>query len=194
MSRGKATFPDGSDLTDADADSAAAKKMASKLIDSTRAALLNGHAGYQPRSITTPSGRKRRSAEDLAELLDVVVRLLDEQSGPISIRHLFYLTVAASAVEKTERGYQNLKHQLAKWRRSGDIEWSAFSDSTRWYYGRRAYSGPAIRTASKTQLAELLSIKIHLLLADGLLQDGVLTREDYQERVERAREELPLIK
>ena len=68
--------------------------------------------------------------------------LLDAQSGPISIRHLFYLTVAQGVVEKTERGYANLKHQLSRWRRARMIEWSAFSDSTRWYYGNPGHAGP----------------------------------------------------
>jgi hypothetical protein len=100
---------------------------------------LSGHAApYRPRSIAT---RGRRSAAQLEDLLQIVRALLAQQSGPISIRHLFYLTVAAGAIEKTERGYQNLKHQLTRWRRSGAIEWTAFSDSTRWYYGRPGYSG-----------------------------------------------------
>jgi hypothetical protein len=96
-------------------------------------------AAYQPRSIAT---RRRRSADDLAELLAVVRGILAEQTGPITIRHLFYLCVSARAVEKTERGYQNLKHQLAKWRRASAIDWAAFSDSTRWYYGRTGHAGP----------------------------------------------------
>jgi hypothetical protein len=68
-----------------------------------------GAATYRPRSIT---GRGRRSATDLADLLQVVRGILDQQSGPISIRHLFYLTVSAGAVEKTERGYQNFKVEI----------------------------------------------------------------------------------
>jgi hypothetical protein len=84
------------------------------------------------------------ASRTLDELLQAVLSLLAEQSGPISIRHLFYLTVGVGAVEKTERGYQNLKHQLAKWRRSGAINWTAFSDSTRWYYGHAGHAGPRI--------------------------------------------------
>jgi hypothetical protein len=94
---------------------------------------------YRPRSIT---GRRRRSADDLAGLLQIVRGILDQQSGPISIRHLFYLTVSTGVVEKTERGYQNLKHQLTKWRRAAAIEWASFSDATRWYYGRPGHAGP----------------------------------------------------
>lgn len=68
--------------------------------------------------------------------------LLDQQSGQVSIRHLFYLVVSKGAIEKIERDYQNLKHQLTKWRRAGAIDWTAFSDSTRWYYGRPGHAGP----------------------------------------------------
>jgi hypothetical protein len=99
-----------------------------------------GHRSpYQPRSIT---GRRRRSAGEIGELLGVVRGLLAQQTGPISIRHLFYLVVSAGAFEKTERGYQNLKHQLTKWRRSGAIDSTAFADATRWYYGNPGHRGP----------------------------------------------------
>jgi hypothetical protein len=97
-------------------------------------------APYQPRSIAR---RRRRSADEIGKLLTVVQGLLAAQSGPISIRHLFYLAVSAGAVEKTERGYQNLKHHLTRWRRAGAIEWAAFSDSTRWYYGRPGHGSAA---------------------------------------------------
>src|SRR5215471_15646951 len=79
--------------------------------------------------------RMRRSAQEIDGLLAVVQELLDQQSGPISIRHLFYLCVSAGAVENTELGYKRLKHHLTRWRRAGAIEWSAFADATRWYYG-----------------------------------------------------------
>lgn len=93
---------------------------------------------YQSRSIK----RHRRTHDDLAQLYIVVRDLLEQQSGRISIRHLFYLTVSAGAIEKTERGYANLKHQLTRWRRSGAIDWGAFSDSSRWYYGDQGYASP----------------------------------------------------
>ena len=86
--------------------------------------------------------RRRRSAAELDELLSVVHGLLDQQSGKISIRHLFYLVVSQGAIAKTERGYANLKHQLTRWRRAGLIRWRAFSDSTRWYYGNPGHPGP----------------------------------------------------
>jgi hypothetical protein len=94
---------------------------------------------YRSRSIAP---RSRRSAAEVDQLLIVVRRLLDQQSGRISIRHLFYLVVAAGAFEKTERGYANLKHLLTRWRRAGAIEWRVFSDSTRWYYGHPGHPGP----------------------------------------------------
>ncbi len=94
---------------------------------------------YRPRPIASQT-RRRRSPDELAELLRVVQDLLDQQTGRISIRHLFYLVVSAGAIEKTDRGYQNLKQQLTNWRRAGVIDWDAFSDSTRWYYGRPGHA------------------------------------------------------
>jgi hypothetical protein len=67
-------------------------------------------SAYRPRSIAT---RRRRSAAALADLLHVVVEILDQQSGPISIRHLFYLTVSVGAVEKTERDRERVADALA---------------------------------------------------------------------------------
>jgi hypothetical protein len=49
---------------------------------------------YRSRSIAP---RSRRSAAEVDQLLIVVRRLLDQQSGRISIRHLFYLVVAGGA-------------------------------------------------------------------------------------------------
>ena len=96
--------------------------------------------GYRPRSLAK---RRRRSVGELDDLLQVVRGLLAQQSGAISIRHLFYLVESTGAIEKTERGYKNLRQQLTKWRRAGSIEWSAFTDSTRWYYGRPGHPSMA---------------------------------------------------
>jgi hypothetical protein len=47
---------------------------------------------------------------------------------------LFYrVSSGLHLIDKTEPAYKNLCHHLAKWRRSGDIKWSAFSDNTRWW-------------------------------------------------------------
>lgn len=78
--------------------------------------------------------RRRRSHDDLAELLAGVQEILEAQDEQITIRHLFYLAVSAGLIEKTERGYQNLTHLLGRWRRAKLIAWDAFVDSTRWYY------------------------------------------------------------
>lgn len=114
---------------------------------------------YRPRSIKRRR-RRRRTAADLADLLQVVLVTLDQQSGPISIRHLFYLLVGLGVIEKTERAYQNLKHQLTRWRRAGEIDWTAFADSTRWYYGRPGHGSmtecidESIRTYRRNLWAE----------------------------------------
>jgi hypothetical protein len=96
--------------------------------------------------------RIRRSKSELLGLRLGVQRLLDEEDGPISIRHLFYRAVAAGLIEKSERAYKNLQQQLTKWRRAGLIPWDAFSDSTRWHYGRVAQSSMAAYLAESVRL------------------------------------------
>jgi hypothetical protein len=41
--------------------------------------------------------------------------------------------VGHGVIEKTDPAYKALGKHLSKWRRSGQIEWSAFADSTRWH-------------------------------------------------------------
>lgn len=84
---------------------------------------------------TSAIKRSRRTNNQLDSLLAACNSILAEQSGQISIRHLFYRLVGAKAIEKTEKEYGRLCNHLAKWRRAGAIEWGAFVDSTRWHYG-----------------------------------------------------------
>ena len=75
--------------------------------------------------------RSRRSKDDLATLLNAIQTILNAEQSQITIRHLFYRLVGLQVIEKTEADYHQLCSHLSKWRRSGDIQWSAFSDSTR---------------------------------------------------------------
>jgi hypothetical protein len=59
--------------------------------------------------------------------------IIEGEEYPITVRHLFYRLVALGKIPKTERAYAGLIKFLTKWRRSGQIKWSAFADSTRWH-------------------------------------------------------------
>jgi len=91
---------------------------------------------YRPRSI-----KSRRTQDQLKEILQASRDILKEESEQITIRHLFYRLVSKKLLAKEEREYKKLGSYLMKWRRSGEIPWSAFADNTRWYYGNVGYSG-----------------------------------------------------
>ena len=84
---------------------------------------------------TSPVKRKRRSKDEVANFLHRIRGILAEQTYGITIRHLFYLLVSAKVIEKTETAYKNLIAHLSKWRRSGDIDFGAFVDGTRYWSG-----------------------------------------------------------
>ena len=70
-------------------------------------------------------------------VLEAIDTILEGEESQITIRHLFYRLVGLHVIEKTESAYHNLCHHLSKWRRSGDVPWDAFSDSTRWQHIRQ---------------------------------------------------------
>ncbi len=78
----------------------------------------------------------------MASLLDAIRNILAGEEGQITIRHLFYrLASGLHVIEKTEADYKGLCGHLSKWRRSGDVEWSAFADNTRWHIQRPSFDG-----------------------------------------------------
>lgn len=90
---------------------------------------------YRSRSI-----KSRRTNQELDAILQASRRIISEENGKITIRHLFYRLVGERLLEKNEREYKKLGTYLMKWRRSGDVPWSAFADNTRWYYGNTGFS------------------------------------------------------
>lgn len=89
---------------------------------------------------TSSLKRIRRSNAQLDDLLSGANRILAEQTGQISIRHLFYRIVGTGIIAKTEKDYARLCKLLSKWRRAGAIPWTAFVDSTRWHYGTATHA------------------------------------------------------
>jgi hypothetical protein len=66
-------------------------------------------------------------------LLESIHGILNAEDGQITIRHLFYRLVGLRVIEKSEQAYRVLGSHLSKWRRSGDVAWDSFADSTRWH-------------------------------------------------------------
>jgi hypothetical protein len=82
------------------------------------------------------STKERRTSQDVEELLRGTLAVLnaEREYGPMTIRHCYYKLVEHDLLDKTEQEYDNLGYQLRKWRRSGDIPYSAFADNSRIYY------------------------------------------------------------
>ena len=90
---------------------------------------------------TSRTKRTRRTNAEMESLLDAVKSELASTSERMTIRHLFYrLANNAKAIAKTEAAYSNLCRHLSVWRKAGEIPYSAFVDSTRWYYGTTGFS------------------------------------------------------
>jgi hypothetical protein len=108
---------------------------------------------------TSPIKRKRRGKEDVADFLHRIRGILAEQTYGITIRHLFYLLVTAKVIEKTETAYKNLIAHLSKWRRSGDIDFGAFVDGTRYWSGATLYDDAesALRECARSYRRNLWS-------------------------------------
>ena len=102
----------------------------------------NDHIGLvQYRRQKRKRRRKRSSEDELAGLLAAIHTILKEYKRRISIRHLFYRLESNKVIEKTELDYKRLCYHLGQWRRSHEIKWSAFSDSTRWYVRAPTFDG-----------------------------------------------------
>jgi hypothetical protein len=95
----------------------------------------------------------------MQNVLDSIQKILDGEEGQITIRHLYYRLVGLHVIPKTEPAYKLLCSHLSKWRRSGDIEWSAFADSTRWHIQAAVFNGvdDALRNTVETYRRNLWS-------------------------------------
>src|SRR5215469_3270788 len=80
---------------------------------------LDGRPGMSWTSLTS----RRRTPEQMAELLDGMLAIVMEEESQITIRHLFYRLVGLRIIEKTEQAYKSLCGHLSRWRKSGDVPW-----------------------------------------------------------------------
>lgn len=87
------------------------------------------------------SPTRRRTPREMAELLSAVNAIVNSEESAITIRHLFYRLVGLGHVEKTEKAYKSLCAHLSRWRKSSDVPWDAFSDSTRWHIRPPMFDG-----------------------------------------------------
>jgi hypothetical protein len=87
-------------------------------------------------SCSSSSITARRTPQQVEELLHGTLAVLDAEKayGPMTIRHCYYKLVELGLLNKTKNEYDNLGHHLRKWRRDGQIPYSAFSDNSRSYY------------------------------------------------------------
>jgi hypothetical protein len=77
--------------------------------------------------------RVRRTKAQLADLDAAIIAAVAEDA-PVSLRGVYYRVVSAGAVEKTDKGYQLVGHELLKLRRSGQVPYNAIADGTRTTY------------------------------------------------------------
>lgn len=80
---------------------------------------------------SSPVKRARRTDTELA-LLDEAIVAAVEQEHPVSLRGVYYRTVSAGAVDKTENGYRAVGRRLLVLRRTGRVPYSRITDGTRW--------------------------------------------------------------
>lgn len=100
-------------------------------------ARVNGNSFYG----TSPIKRHRRTDAEVGRVLTAIKTILAAEPGQITIRHLFYQLVGLHVIPKTELAYKSLCSHLSRWRRSGDIDFGAFADNTRWRYQHDSFDG-----------------------------------------------------
>jgi hypothetical protein len=96
-------------------------------------------------------------------LLAAIHSVIDDEEHEITVRHLFYRLVGLDVIPKTEVAYHLLVRHLSRWRRSGEIPWDAFADSTRWHIRRPTFDGikDALQRTRETYRRDLWSTQPH---------------------------------
>ena len=96
-------------------------------------------------------------------LLLAIRSILDGEEHCVTVRHLFYRLVGVGAIPKTETAYKSLIGHLSKWRRSHEIAWDAFADSTRWHIRGRTFDGiaDALQRTCETYRRDMWSTQPH---------------------------------
>lgn len=86
-----------------------------------------------------PANRARRTRGQLAAVDDAIYAAV-ETEHPVTLRGIYYRTVSAGAVDKTEAGYRLVGRQLLKLRRDGTVPYGWITDGTRLIRKPRSWS------------------------------------------------------
>jgi hypothetical protein len=87
--------------------------------------------------------RRRRTRSEVEEMRGTLYALL-QADHPQSVRHVFYLMTdprLSCAVEKSEKGYRHVQHQLSEMRKKGLVPYDWIVDGTRRGYHVATYDG-----------------------------------------------------
>ncbi len=87
---------------------------------------------------STVKRRSRRTNTELSALDEAIVAAV-QQEHPVSLRGVYYRTVAAGAVDKTEAGYRAVGRRLLWLRRERRIPYTSITDGTRWVIKPRSH-------------------------------------------------------
>ncbi|SIS22208.1 hypothetical protein SAMN05445060_3923 [Williamsia sterculiae] len=79
----------------------------------------------------TRTVRRRSTPDELARLDDAIVQIVAAEQ-PVTIRGVFYRTMSAGHVEKSELAYRKVQRRVLALRRSGRIPYRYISEGTRW--------------------------------------------------------------
>lgn len=89
-----------------------------------------------------PLKRQRRTKAQLEQLKSTLYDLV-EANRPATCRQIFYLSVSAGLLPKTEREYKNVLRYLTQMRDAEDLPWWWIADTTRDTVGPNLYGSPA---------------------------------------------------
>ncbi len=90
---------------------------------------------------STPDKRRRRTKAQIEQLREQITAVL-EHDHPQSVRHVFYHMTnprLPGPVEKTDRGYAQVQHQITQMRRDGELPYGWVADATRRGYHVATY-------------------------------------------------------
>lgn len=122
--------------------------------------------------------RSRRTNAELDALDDAIVTAV-RQEHPVSLRGVYYRTVSAGAVDKTELGYRAVGRRLLALRRAGRVPYSSITDGTRWVIRPKSHRGVEaalddLAASYRRQLWRDQPVEVHVFVEKDAIS-GVVT-------------------
>ena len=99
---------------------------------------MSAAESYEPRYLKGNRSTKAEVEERRHTLHGIVAEM-----RPMTVRQVFYQATVRGVVEKTEQGYQIVKHDLIKMRRAGEMPFGWLADNTRWQRKPDTFRSPA---------------------------------------------------